>query len=171
MASETDTAVESDTPTSESPTAASSDTAGGNSDKRDLERLLSRTFGIDVDEVLPEDVQRVLEDFEDQLEDMQNSEGVQQARTVIGRARLLFRMLGAWAEGRFALPWRSAAAITGGLAYLVNPMGILPSFLKGEDSLLDDALVIFLCYRLVEKDLKRFVDEEGLDAAEYGFTS
>lgn len=171
MASETDTAVESDTATSEPSTTASSESGGRATDKRDLERLLSRTFGIDVEEVLPEDVQRVLEDFEDQLEDMQNSEGVRQARTVIGRARLLFQMLGAWAEGRFALPWRSAAAITGGLAYLVNPMGILPSFLKGDDSLLDDALVVFLCYKLVEKDLKRFVDEEDLDPEEYGFAS
>jgi len=160
MASESDATVESE------PTTGS--TRGSRDGKRDLQKMLNRTFGIDVDEVLPEDVQRVLEDFEDQLEDMQNSEGVQVARRVLGRLRLLFQMLGAWGEGNFSMPWRSVAAIAGALTYLGNPMGVLPEFLKGRNSLLDDGLVVYLCYRLVEKDLQRFVREQGLDAAEYG---
>lgn len=164
---ESDATVESESGT-ESSDAPSGSTAGSPNGNRDIQKVLNRTFGIDVDEVLPDDVQRVIEDFEDQLEEMQNSEGVEVARTVLNRARLLFRMLGAWADGSFSLPWRSVAAITGALTYLGNPMGVLPEFVKGDESLLDDALVVFLCYQLLEKDLQRFVEEEGLDPAEYG---
>lgn len=161
-------ASESDVTVQESPAGAEETHSEANG-KRDLQKLLDRSLGIDVDEVLPEDVHRMIDDFEDQLEDMSQSAEVQTARTVLQRARLMVQMLGAWAEGSFSLPWRSATATAAGLTYLVNPGGILPEFLKGKQSLLNDALVVYLCYKLVEKDLKRFVEEQEMDPAEYGF--
>ncbi len=148
-----------------SETEPSSGSRGGD---RDIKTALNNTLGIDVDEVLPDDVQRIIDDFEDQLEEMQNSEGVEVARTVLNRVRLVLRMMGAWGDGRFSLPWRSVAGITGAITYLSNPMGVLPEFVKGSESPLDDALVVYLCYQLLEKDLQRFVEEEGLDPADYG---
>lgn len=170
MAAQPDTAVASGERAEPSPEPESAPREEGPTGKRDLERMLNRTFGMDLEEILPEDLQGVLEDVEDRLEKMQNSEGVREVRAVIARLELLLRMFGAAAEGRSPLPWRSAAGIVGAAVYIADPMGLLPSFLKGDDSLLDDALVAYLCYRLVEVDLKRFAEEEEMDASEYGFT-
>lgn len=170
MAAQPDTAVASDERTDPSPEPESAPGEDRPTGKRDLESLLNRTFGVDLEEILPEDLQGVLEDLQDRLEGMQNSEGVREVRAVIARLRLLLRMVGSAAEGQSPLPWRSAAGIMGAAVYIIDPMGMLPSFVKGDDSLLDEALVAYLCYRLIEVDLKRFVEEERLDAPEYGFT-
>lgn len=169
MAAQPDTAVASDERAEPSP-PESSPREEGPTERRDLGGMLNRTFGVDLEEILPEDLQGVIEDLEDRLEKMQNSEGVREVRAVIARLELLLRMFGAAAEGRSPLPWRSAAGIMGAAVYIADPMGLLPSFLKGDESLLDDALVAYLCYRLVEVDLKRFAEEEKMDASEYGFT-
>lgn len=137
-------------------------------DGPDLPTVLKENFGIEVDTVLPEDVSRVIEDVEDRLDDMENHGGVRLVRRNLQRARLLIDMLRSWRDGRTRMPWRTAAAITGGLIYVVDPGGWLPGFIKGEDSLLDEALVLYLCYRLVKADLRRFAEEQGLETDELG---
>lgn len=138
-----------------------------------LRSLLRRQFAVQVENVLPEDVQRVLDQLEERLESLRSGEEVELTDRVLRRVRLMGRMLRSWSEGSFSVPWRSIAAVSACLLYVTNPLDVLPGVLKGrdgdEDSLLDDALVIYLCYTLVEQDLRRFVEEHDLDPGEYGF--
>ncbi len=171
MAAEPDTAAAPDerTPSAPEPTSLGSDGEEETRKVRDLERLLNRTLGLDLEEVLPEDLQGVLEGIEDRLEAVRAREGVRVSQVLLDRVRLMFRMFGAAAEGRTAVPWRSAAGIVGTAAYLTNPMGMVPSFLKGDGSPLDDALVVYLGYQLIEQDLDRFVEERDREGQPSGF--
>lgn len=171
MAAEPDTTVASDERTRSvpEPTSPGSDGDEDTRTARDLERLLNRTLGLDLEEVLPEDLQGVLEGIEDRLEEVRAREGVRASQVMLDRVRVMFRMFGAAAEGRTAVPWRSAAGIAGAAVYLANPMEMLPSFLKGDGSPLDDALVIYLAYRLIEQDLERFVEERKHEEEPSGF--
>lgn len=135
-----------------------------------LRELLRKQFALQMENVIPEDVQRILDQLEDRLETLKQSREVELADKAYGRLRLMGRMLEATAEGSFPLPWKSAAAIAATVTYLTNPFDVLPDILKG-DGILDDALVIYLGYTVVEQDLAEFLRSHDLDAGEFGLES
>ncbi len=170
---------EPSTETAGSPTGPESDfvdqeESTGNqttTDESSLRRFLRRQFALQMENVIPEDIQRILDRIEERLEDLQESEEVNFADKLYGRIRLSARMFKAWAEGSFQLPWKSVVSIAAGLTYLLNPLDFLPDIFKGDEAVLDDALVIYLCYTVVEQDLARFLREHNLDPEEFGMDS
>lgn len=144
-----------------------SDDFGKSGDGR-LRRFLRKQFALQMENVIPEDLQRTLDQIESRLETLRESEEVQFAEKMYGRIRLAIRMVRASVEGSFALPWRSASSILLGLIYLSNPLDLLPDVVKSEDAVLDDALVVYLCYTFVEQDLRRFIRSRDLDPDDFG---
>ncbi|MFB6226792.1 MAG: YkvA family protein [bacterium] len=151
------------------PGVGQSSPPGGGADGK-LRQLLRKQFALQMENVIPEDVQRILDQLEDRLETLKQSREVELADKAYGRVRLMGRMLQASAEGSFPLPWKSAAAITVTLTYLINPFDILPDILKG-DGILDDSLVLYLGYTVVEQDMVEFLRTHDLDASEFGVES
>jgi uncharacterized membrane protein YkvA (DUF1232 family) len=140
-------------------------------DDGNLRKFLRKQFALQMENVIPEDLQSILDKIEARLEALRDSEEVDFADQVYGRIRLAAKMLRASAEGSFQLPWKSAASVAAGLAYLLNPMDFLPGIVKGDEAVLDDALVIYLCYTVVEQDLTRFLRSHNLDPEEFGMDS
>jgi uncharacterized membrane protein YkvA (DUF1232 family) len=80
---------------------------------------------------------------------------------------LLYGMLKAWWRDEFALPWKSAAAITAALLYFLNPFDIVPDFIPVV-GYLDDAVVVGACLKLIQVDLRAYAASKGLDLTDYG---
>lgn len=120
-----------------------------------------------VNEVSREDVQETLGSFEEKLERMKERPTVKRIGRGLNRARLFYKMLRAWWNDQFALPWRTVAALTAALIYFINPMDMVPDFVF-LGGLLDDATVLYLCYKWVETDLWNFVEAYDLDPVRYG---
>jgi len=144
---------------------------GGQPGDGHLRQFLRRQFAMQMENVIPEDLQNILDKVEARLQAMRDSKEVQFADKVYGRIRLAARMLQASAEGTFPLPWKSTLSVAAGLTYLLNPMDFLPGIVKGEEAVLDDALVVYLCYTVVEQDLTRFLRTHDLDPEEFGMGS
>lgn len=155
--------------TSDGPFDRSSEEGSPRNEVGQLRKVLRRQFAMHVENVIPEDVQRILDQVETRLQSLKEKDDVKFAGRVYKRIQLLGRMLMSWAEGSFTMPWRSVAAVAGTILYLTNPMDVLPEFMKDE-GLLDDALVIYLCYTLVDQDLHRYMNAHGINPSEYGFT-
>jgi uncharacterized membrane protein YkvA (DUF1232 family) len=68
----------------------------------------------------------------------------------------LFAMLAAYAKREYReVPWHTIAAIGVALAYLINPIDLVPDILP-VIGLADDGIVITLCLQVVKKDLEKF---------------
>ena len=80
---------------------------------------------------------------------------------------LLFNMLREWWNGFYEIPWATVAAATAALLYFLNPLDLIPDFLPGI-GFLDDALVIAICFKMVQSDLRRYVRVRSLDPKAYG---
>ncbi len=141
---------------------------GGQPGDGHLRQFLRRQFAMQMENVIPEDLQNILDKVEARLQAMRDSPEVQFADKVYGRVRLATRMLKASAEGTFPLPWKSTLSVAAGLTYLLNPMDFLPGIVKGDEAVLDDALVVYLSYTVVEQDLTRFLRTHDLDPEEFG---
>ena len=61
------------------------------------------------------------------------------------------RVTGAYKE----TPWRTIAALTGALIYVLSPIDLILDFIPGI-GFLDDALVIGLAIKLAQPDLKKY---------------
>lgn len=144
---------------------------GGRSDDGHLRQFLRKQFAMQMENVIPEDLQNILDKVETRLQAMRDSQEVEFADKVYGRIRLAARMLQASVEGSFQLPWKSTLSVAAGLTYLINPMNFLPGIVKGEEAVLDDALVVYLCYTVVEQDLNRFLRSHDLNPEEFGMDS
>jgi uncharacterized membrane protein YkvA (DUF1232 family) len=86
---------------------------------------------------------------------------------MLRQARLLYAMLRDAVAGRFKVPWVTVSAATAALLYFISPIDLLPDFIPGV-GLIDDALVIAMAISLARMDLKRYLVENSLDAADYG---
>lgn len=120
-----------------------------------------------VEEVSREDVHEVLDSLDQKLERVRERPVVKRIGRGLRRARLFSKMLRAWWNDQFTLPWRTIAAITAALLYFINPMDLVPDFLF-LGGLVDDATVLYLCYRCIESDLWTFVEAYDLDPVRYG---
>lgn len=55
------------------------------------------------------------------------------------------------------IPYWSIAAITFSLLYLFNPVDFVPDFIPVV-GFVDDALILTTCYKMIQKDLKKYED-------------
>jgi len=80
---------------------------------------------------------------------------------------LLFNMLREWWKGSYELPWAAVTAITAALLYFVNPIDLIPDFIPLA-GYLDDAVVIALCYKMVQSDLRKYAKARKIDLKAHG---
>lgn len=120
----------------------------GFSERKANEQLKSEADKVhrnDVDDLLSR--QKAIEDK------VRNSGKLRRFSTDI---RLMFSMLRDYWQGNYRqVPWKTIAAITGALVYVLNPLDLIPDLLLGV-GFLDDAGVVAACLTLVESDLLRY---------------
>ena len=80
---------------------------------------------------------------------------------------LLFTLLKDWWNGTYEIPWTSVAAITAALLYFINPFDLIPDFIPLA-GFLDDAVVVALCLKMVQTDLRKYAKAKKIDLAAYG---
>ncbi len=74
------------------------------------------------------------------------------------KIKILFELFKQYKSGRYKMiPWRSFAAITFSLLYIVNPLDIVPDVLPIV-GYVDDISVFLTLYKLIEKDIEKYED-------------
>ena len=74
----------------------------------------------------------------------------------LGKVKLMFLLLRDYKNGSYrTIPWKSVAAISGALLYVLNPFDLVPDFLPVL-GLMDDASVIAACLKLIDDDLEKY---------------
>ena len=77
-------------------------------------------------------------------------------RRILSDGRLLLSMFRDIIRRRYRqIPWWTLAAATVALLYVINPFDVVPDFIAGF-GYIDDAVVVALCLRLTEKDLRKY---------------
>lgn len=77
----------------------------------------------------------------------------QNVNEYIDKVRVMFGLIRDYSRGNYRqVPWRTIAAIAGGLLYALNPFDLIPDFIP-MIGMVDDAAVIAACLRLVSDDL------------------
>jgi uncharacterized membrane protein YkvA (DUF1232 family) len=72
----------------------------------------------------------------------------------------LLRLLTAWAQGRYrVIPWRTLVLAIAGILYFLDPLDLFPDPIP-LFGYLDDAGVLALVVRAIQKDIDRFVSWE-----------
>ncbi len=120
------------------------------------------------DNINKEDIEHLLNSLENKINEINEKQQGEKILGALKRARLLGLMLQDWWEGRYALPWRSAAAAGGALLYFLNPRGVIKEKLS-RGWVLSDAAVISLCCHLINEDLRQFIRQSDLDPEKFGF--
>lgn len=108
-----------------------------------------------------EDLRTLLERQKKVESKVQSSSALRRFSTDI---RLMFSLLRDFWTGRYRkVPWKTIAAISGALLYVLNPLDLIPDLILGF-GFLDDAGVVALCLKLVESDLHRYAAWKELRA-------
>ncbi len=74
----------------------------------------------------------------------------------VGEVRLFFMLIKDYFSGDYRqIPWWCISAIVFALLYVLNPLDIIPDFIPilGQ---IDDAAVVFLCWRMIGNDLQKY---------------
>lgn len=72
------------------------------------------------------------------------------------KLKVLLEILKAYHKGQYRnIPWRSIAAITFTLLYIINPIDIIPDFLPIL-GYVDDISVFISLFKLIEKDIDNY---------------
>ena len=69
--------------------------------------------------------------------------------------KLFFAMIKDYFDGRCDLPLRSVVAIGVALLYVLSPIDLIPDFIP-VIGLVDDAVVLTLCLKLIEDDIEEY---------------
>ncbi len=104
----------------------------------------------------------MLETLDDILKKREEIEKKFKANGPLGRfisdLKLLIGVVQDYAKGEYReIPWMSLAAIVAALVYVVNPFDLIPDAIPGV-GLVDDALVVTACLKMVETDLHNYRD-------------
>jgi len=79
-----------------------------------------------------------------------------------------FRMIGAWRKGRYReIPWKTIAFAVVLLLYLFSPIDIIPDYIPFF-GVVDDAVLLGLFLRSLQKEVRRFTEWEGRQAPSGG---
>lgn len=75
----------------------------------------------------------------------------------IEKVKIMFSLINDYRTGSYReIPWKSIAAITGALLYVLNPFDLVPDFIP-VIGMLDDASVLALCLKMVSDDLQKYL--------------
>jgi len=78
------------------------------------------------------------------------------------KIKLLFELVKHYKKGRYKnIPWRSVAAITFTLLYIVNPMDVIPDVLPFV-GYVDDMSVFMALYNLIDKDIENYKEWKSM---------
>jgi uncharacterized membrane protein YkvA (DUF1232 family) len=78
------------------------------------------------------------------------------------KLKLLLELTGQYKNGKYRnIPWRSMAAITFTLLYIINPLDIIPDVLP-VIGYVDDMSVFMALYNLIDKDIEDYKDWKSL---------
>jgi uncharacterized membrane protein YkvA (DUF1232 family) len=76
------------------------------------------------------------------------------------KLQALLRLLTAWAHGRYKIvPWRTLLFALAGILYFLDPLDLIPDPIPLV-GYLDDAGVLALVVKAIQKDIDRFLDWE-----------
>jgi uncharacterized membrane protein YkvA (DUF1232 family) len=76
------------------------------------------------------------------------------------KLQALLRLLTAWAHGRYKIvPWRTLLFALAGILYFLDPLDLIPDPIPLV-GYLDDAGVLALVVKAIQKDIDRFLDLE-----------
>ncbi len=92
---------------------------------------------------------------EDKISDqLENGRGLERyAKDLL----LLVSLVKDYYQGNYRdIPYKTISAAVVGLLYVINPIDIIPDFIPFIGQLLDDALVLGFCLKLIEKDLLKY---------------
>jgi uncharacterized membrane protein YkvA (DUF1232 family) len=83
------------------------------------------------------------------------------------QARLMLELVDDFRAGSYRMvAWRTLAIAGGALLYSISPSDVIPDFIPGAGAL-DDALVLGLAIRIVQRDLIKYCEYKGYDPADY----
>ena len=82
--------------------------------------------------------------------------------------KLVSAMLVDWWRGDYETPWLTLVALSVALLYVVNPFDIFPDYIPFL-GWIDDATVVIICFKLLQRDLRRYVKVKELEPKEHGF--
>ena len=100
--------------------------------------------------VTEEDLEKVISKQEE-IEDKFKSNGP--LGKYIEDLKLLFSIIKDYFKGNYTeIPWWSIASIVAALIYVLNPIDLIPDFIP-VIGLVDDALVVAYCLKMIETDL------------------
>jgi uncharacterized membrane protein YkvA (DUF1232 family) len=100
-----------------------------------------------------EDVKNIL-DKKQEIEDKFTSNGP--LGKYIEDVKLLFSIISDYAKGNYKkIPFWSIASIVAALAYVLSPVDLIPDFIP-VFGLVDDALVVAICLKMIEQDLQNY---------------
>lgn len=114
-----------------------------------------------------EELEQVLDGFEEKVEQIKQSAGPAFVRKAIGHARLFYRLLEAWWQDRRNVPWKTITAIGAVLLYFINPFDLVPDMIPVL-GMMDDATMIYIGFSLIQDDLIDFAIDRGLDLESFG---
>lgn len=83
------------------------------------------------------------------------------------QANLALELIDDFRAGHYRdVRWRNLAIGAAALLYSVSPTDVIPDFIPGLGAL-DDAALLAIAMRLVQKDLERYCEFKGYDRAQY----
>lgn len=117
------------------------------------EQKADQTLRDSARKVTERDLEKVL-DKEQEIERKVRASGA--LREYLNAVVSMYALIKAYWQGDYReIPWFTIAAIVAALLYVFNPMDILPDMLPFF-GLIDDAMVIATCLKLVKQDLSKF---------------
>lgn len=83
----------------------------------------------------------------------------------IGKLKLFFQMLQSWLKGTFSFQFRTLVYVVAALLYFINPFDLVPDFIFGI-GYLDDASVIALVFKRINKEIERYCRTMDFESVE-----
>lgn len=128
-----------------------------------MKDLGDKVSSISIDE---EKINKLIRDAKEKIE------GNEMFSNIIDDIRLAMEMVLAWKKGEYEdLSQKTVFLVLGGLLYLVNPLNILPKFLK--KTIVDDIIILVYILKKVKSELEAYkawkaeVDPEEEDKTVY----